>query len=775
MTKLDNSLKISNPIYHELSYQQKSLWFLEKLNPETSHNNIFISVRITENIEILQFKKTWKRIITRHPSLRTTYTMIGEQIYQQIHPNCDISWQIVEASNWSDDDLKTEILKAVQRKFILEKEFPLRLHLYTRSQKEHILLLTMHHIAGDMWSLDLLLQDLQELYQTGSEKEKRNPINYSNFIEWQKKMLASEEGENHWHYWQQEFSQELPILKLPAKTSELSENNSEKGYYSRLLKKELVQEIKIFAKTRQTSLYKTLLATYFVLLYRYIGMKELVVGSPMAARWSQEAFQKTVGFFSNITALKVEITSNPIFLDLLRQVEQKVKAAQQHQDYPLTLLLERLNLPRDISLNPLFKVSFNWQKHRWQNTDKHKGLSLEPYLLLHQMEGGEFTDLGVSIVESGDNLQMNWSYKSSLFELATIERIAGHFETLLKGIITNPEQPIYHLPLLTEAEKHQILVEWNDTKTDYPQNKCVHQLFEEQAKKTPNAIALVFQEQQLTYGELNQKANQLAHYLQTLGVKLETKVGICVERSLDMIIGLLGILKAGGAYVPLDPAYPTERFNYILNDTQISILVTQQHLLEKIPQGITNIICLDRDQQLIAREDQTNCFVTIKPKNLAYVIYTSGSTGKPKGVAIEHQSVVNFLHSRNTEIFTLNDLQVTLFTSSICFDASVAQIFSPLTIGSKIIIIDGLEKLFFWIDKEQITCLTIVPSLLEQLLRESTLPSSIKIIGLGGESISDSLLEKLTQYQQVEKIINLYGPTENTIGSLTAQLYQKLD
>ncbi len=329
--------------------------------------------------------------------------------------------------------------------------------------------------------------------------------------------------------------------------------------------------------------------------------------------------------------------------------------------------------------------------------------------------------------------------------------------------------------MLTTSEQQQILVEWNQTETEYPQDKCIHQLFEEQVEKMPDAIAVVFEDQQLTYQQLNEKANQLAHYLQEIGVKPEVLVGICIERSLEMIVGLLGILKAGGAYVPLDPNSPHERMEYLFADAQFSLLITKKRASLNFPKSYPLIIDIDECSDVLQHQSKSNCQSGVTARNLGYVIYTSGSTGQPKGVLVEHRSVANFLYFRNNEIFKPDELKAGTVTASIYFDASVAQIFSPLIIGGKIVIIPEIGQLFKWIEQERITCLTIVPSLLEQLLQSSSLPDSIQVIGLGGEAVTETLLKELVQHPNVKKIINLYGPTEATIGSCSSIIYEQIN
>ncbi|HBE35400.1 MAG TPA: non-ribosomal peptide synthetase, partial [Cyanobacteria bacterium UBA11368] len=569
--------------FYPLSYGQQALWFLYQMAPESVAYNIFITVRIRSALDIPTLCRAWEKIFDRHPILRTTYTTHQGKPVQLLHEQQEIDIQVTDASSWSEDYLREQIFAETDSPFNLERDSVLRVNLFTRSAQEHILLLTMHHIAGDMWSFDLLLNELQVLYasetqkasqeQTGvaSDSLPKNKV-YPEFVRWQSEMLSGSRGEELWEYWQKQLAGELPILNLPTDRSRPTVQTYRGATHILKLDEQLIQGLRELALTSGTSLYRILLAAFYVQLCHYTNQEDILVGSPMAGRWGGE-FKEILGYFVNPVVLRASVSGNLTFKEFLARVSSKVKEAQEHQDYPFPLLVERLQLQRDISRSPLFQVGFTWQKQRWCKPLKNsshfqeQGLQMEPYLLGHQ-RGAAF-DLDVMVMEAQGLLQVCWQYNTDLFDAASISRMTQHFQTLLEAIVANPEQLLSELPLLTEAERHQLTRQWNNTQTDYPNNKCIHQLFEEQVQRTPDAIAVEDGSQQLTYNQLNRRANQIAHYLQTLGVGPEVLVGICVERSPLMVIGLLGILKAGGAYLPLDPNYPSDRLAYMLSDSQV--------------------------------------------------------------------------------------------------------------------------------------------------------------------------------------------------------------
>ncbi|MEG4809778.1 amino acid adenylation domain-containing protein [Microcoleus sp. F8-D3] len=772
--------------FHPLSLGQQSLWFLYQMAPESVAYNIFITGRILSSLDRTALQRAWQKIVNRHPILRTTYTSSEGKPFQIIHQQLEGSIQVTKVSNWSEDYLKKQIFLETDRPFNLEKEPVWRLNLFTRSAQEHILLLTMHHIAGDIGSFDVLFNELLVWYVAEIEQvnlqeiEDSLPKNlpYTEFVHWQSEMLSSPKAEKSWEYWQKQLSGELPILNLPTDLPRPPVQTYRGNTHIYQLDEKLIQGLREVACSTGTTLYKLMLTAFFLLLYRYTNQEDIVVGSPMLGRPSQE-FKGVVGYFVNPAVLRASISGNLTFQDLLSQVSTQVKAAQKHQDYPFLLLVEKLQTQRDPSRSPMFQVSFTWQKQRWCESVKgssrfqKSGLEMEPYPLGHQ-RGASF-DLDVMMMEIGEVLLAGWQYNTDLFDEATIARMAGHYQTLLEAIALNPEQRISELPLLTPAERHQLLVEWNNTWAEYPQDKCIHELFELQVERSPDAVAVMFEGEQLTYSELNFRANQLAHYLRSLGLGPEVLVGICVERSFEMIVGILGILKAGGAYVPLDPTYPKERLAFMLEDSSVPVLLTQEKLVEKLPPHSARVICLDSDWKEIASYSKENPLSPVKPENLAYVIYTSGSTGKPKGVLIQHGSLVNYTTAASAE-YRIQKCDRILQFSSISFDVSAEEIYTSLTSGATLVLrtdsmLDSIQGFLQKCKNWKITVLALPTAYWHELTtllsqEKFTIPPSLRLIIIGGEkALPERLKTWLESVGQRVRLVNNYGPTEATVGA----------
>lgn len=747
--------------------------------PESVAYNIFIAIRIRSNLNITALERACQQILDRHPILRTTYKARSGKPFQQIHSRQEVSLRVTDASNGSEDYLKEQIFLETDRPFNLEKEPVLRLNLFTRSGQEHILLLTMHHMAGDFWSFDLLLNELQVWYavetkQVGPQQiEDFLPKNlpYTEFVHWQSEMLSSPRGEKLWEYWQKQLSGELPILNLPTDRPRPPVQNYRGETHIFQLDEQLIQGLRSVAISTETSIEKLMLAAFFVWLYRYTNQEDILLGSRMAGRWGREEFKGIVGYFVNPVVLRTDISGNKTFKDFLAQVSSQVKEAQNHQDYPFPLLVEKLQPQGDPSLSPLFQVSFTWQKQRWCESLKKSsrfqepGLEMEPYPLGHQR--GASVDLDVMVMEMGDVIQAGWQYNTDRFDEATIARMAGHFQTMLSGIVANPEQPISELPLLTETELHQLLVEWNNTSAEYPQDKCIHQLFEEQVERSPSSVAVVFEGEQLTYRELNAKANQLAHYLRELGVRPEVLVGLCVERSFEMIVGILGVLKAGAAYVPLDPAYPQDRLAFMLEDSSVPVLLTQSKLIEKLPPHSARVVCLDGDIKEIARHSQENPSSTVTPDNLAYVIYTSGSTGKPKGVLLAHCGLCN-LATAQIQLFDVQPKSRVLQFASFSFDASVSEVFMAIVPGATLVLAKGDSlmpgpALIGLLRDCAITTVTLPPSVLAVLPAEEF--PALQTIIVAGEACPPDVVAR---WEPGHQFFNAYGPTESTVCATVA-------
>ncbi|MGK7902911.1 MAG: amino acid adenylation domain-containing protein [Hormoscilla sp.] len=770
--------------FSPLSRGQQALWFIYQKDPESVAYNIFITTRLAGELNLEAWRRAWQKLVGRHSILRTTYRTRDGKPVAVVSQDCNVKIEVTDASRWGSDELKAKIMAAVERPFNLETGPIMRLDLFTRSPQEYVQLITMHHIAGDRWSFDLLLKEFQVLYAAEvknlPEAEITNlladsPWQYADYVSWQSEMLASARGEQLFRYWQKQLSDCLPILNLPTDKARPRVLSGQNQFHIVELDQGLIEKLRQLAFAQGVSLYRTLLAAFFVLLNRLSGQEDILLGSAMAARWSAEEFKSIVGYFSNEVVLRATLTENPTFTKFLACIHRTVTEAQAHQDYPFDLLVERLNPRRDASRNPLTQVDFTWRKHRWHQSRKlEKGLSMEPYLAGRQRET-QF-DLALGIEEIGKSLYGIWEYSADLFDADTICLWARHFICLLESIVANPEQRVAFLPLLRSEERDRLLVQWNSNVAEYPQDKYIHQLFEEQVERTPDSVAVVFEKQEVTYRELNQRANQLARYLQSLGVGLEVLVGICIERSVEMVVGLLGILKAGGAYLPLDPSYPRDRLAYLLEDSGVTLLLASEKSVARFRESKSKeqVVFLDKDWQVISQYSAENIALAAKPDSLAYVIYTSGSTGKPKGVEIEHKSLINAYRGWE-QAYELPSQSSHLQMASFSFDVFTGDWVRALCSGAKLVLCPREfllepEKLYQLMLQEQVDCAEFVPAVMRNLIEylENTEQNLdfMRVLAIGSDSWSVQEYERFRQFcGSGTRLVNSYGVSEATIDS----------
>ncbi len=749
---------------HPLSLTQKQLWFINQLQPGTPAYNIPIAIHIPGTVNVPVLIRSLDEIICRQEILRTSLEIVNGEPRQKIADNIKLNVPEVDLRHLSGEEQEREVerlcLQTAQFYFDFSQP-PLLQAKLLHLQHKSILIITVHHLIADGWSIQILAQELTKIYQAFVQG-KSSPlpelsVQYANFVYWQQNWLQSQALEHNLTYWKQQLGGNLPILKLPTDHPRPAIQTFRGEQQKFRLSKTLTQGIKQLSQQEEATLFMTLLATFQTLLYRYTSQEDILVGSPIANRNHQE-LDGLIGCFVNTLVLRTHLDGNPTFQELLARVRQVAIDAYTHQDLPFEKLVETLQPNRDLSYNPLFQVMFVLQNPQAESIWKTEEL---------ETKTAKF-DLLLSMRDSEKGLTGTLEYNTDLFNADTIARMIGHFQTLLESIVVNCRQHIANLPLLTPAEQQTILKEWNNTQVEYQQRACVHQLFAKQTEKTPDATALIFGDEKLTYRELNHRANQLAHYLQDLGVQPETIVSICMERSVEMVVGILGIMKAGGAYLPLDPSYPQERLAYMLGDAKVSILLAQSHLVDNLPPHQAKVINIDNNSAFFKDYSPTNPVSNVELENIAYVIYTSGSTGTPKGVINTHQGLCNrLLWMQNTYELTSSDrvLQKTPFS----FDVSIWELFLPLITGATLVLAkpgghQDANYLVNLIAEKKITILHFVPSMLQVFLEVPELDNchSIKNVICSGETLPFELQKRFLTRLDTQ-LHNLYGPTEAAI------------
>ncbi|CAC5343228.1 MULTISPECIES: non-ribosomal peptide synthetase [Planktothrix] len=758
--------------YYDVSHGQRRLWILHHINEYSSAYNIRLAIRIQGNLNVTILTKSFQEIVNRHEILRTTFASIAGNIQQIVHENIAKEQLVIFRDLRGQKDAEiladTLIQESANSRFDLDKLPLMRVLLVQIKSEEFLFGLTIHHIIGDATSLDIIFKEFVTLYFADiQQKNALLPpleLQYKDYTAWQNQWLESEEVREQHNYWCDVFAEHPPILNLPTDFPRPQLKSSQAASYTYNFSQSLSEQLRSFAAKNQTTLFITLLTLFKILLYRYTGQRDLVIGIPISGR-NHPDLENQIGFYVNTLALRTLLPESGTFKQVLTEVTNTCIDAYEYSDYPFDKLVSALNLERDLLRNPLFDVMFSLLSKESKTVMEIPEIEHQEYPL--KPRTAQF-DLTWSFFEDGNNLRLAIEYEPDLFRPETIARMGGHFLQIIQTVIENPNIQLSQINLLTPEERDQLLIDWNNTQAEYPQDKCLHQLFEEQVKLNPNAIAVIFEDQKLTYQQLNKQANQLAHYLQEKGVNKEVLVGIFIERSLEMIIGILGILKAGGAYIPLDPNYPAERLTYMISDSRCSILLTQQSLVQFLPPNQAELLCLDRDWQSIANYSQENPINAVTSDNLAYVIYTSGSTGKPKGVMNLHRGICNNLWRLiDAYPLTLEDriLQLTPFS----FDPSVWEIFWSLISGTTLVVAkpEGHKDIAYLINliaSEQVTNIGFVPSMLRVFLQQPNLESCrcLKRIFCGGEALSYELNQLFFERLNCE-LHNLYGPTETAV------------
>ncbi len=757
-----------------LSFAQQRLWFLDQLESKSATYNLAAAVRLEGQLDPQTLERSLQAMVRRHESLRTRFPIQDGAPVAEIS---DTPFRLdgIDLRALSGVEQESEVQRLLKeeamRPFDLTTGPLFRAVLFQSGTSSHILQIIVHHIIMDGWSHGIFIREWRVLYEAALKGHgsplSELPVQYVDFAHWQRQWLTSEALDKQYRYWKQQLADAPALLELPTDFPRPPIQSYQGASVSFSLSDGLTAQLKQLSQQADTTLFMTLWSAFAIVLSRYSGHSgktDIVIGSPIANRTHRD-IESLIGFFVNTLVLRLDLSDNPPFEKVLRQARQVALDAYAHQDIPFEHLVEALQPERNLSHAPFFQVMFVLQNAPLPDLEL-PGLNLT--ILELESTISKF-DLTLEVTETAAGLTCRLEYCTGLFERATIERLSGHLQTLLSGIVENPNLPIHELPLLTEAERQQF-VAWNDTAVDYPQDLCIHQLFEAQVEKTPEAVAVVCEDRQLTYRELNARSNRLARYLQTLGVKPEVLVGICLERSLDMVIGLFGILKAGGAYLPLDPDYPAARLAFMLEDAQVPVLLTRSDLKEKLPEIQARMVCLDVEAEALSQLNPENLVAGVKPENLAYVIYTSGSTGKPKGTQIIHQGLTNYL-SWSLEYYQVAKESGAPVHSPLGFDATITSLFLPLLAGQRIVLLSASYEadaiLAAIQDFQNWSFIKLTPAHLEilnTLLPRQELSGKTRFLILGGEALFGSSLSLWRSSTPETRIINEYGPTETVVG-----------
>jgi amino acid adenylation domain-containing protein len=779
------------PKHFPLSFAQQRLWFLDELEGgSTNAYNIPVVLRLQGTLDQDRLERCFNEIIRRHESLRTTFetncaTGTTEQV---IHHSLPVRLEVIDLSEGSADERVARARALANEKaqipFDLSTGPLLRASLLSLASDDHVLLLTIHHIVSDGWSVGVLIKELIALYEAFTRGEESPlpelQIQYADFAHWQRNRLKGDVLDRQLAFWRNQLSAPLPVLELPTRAPRPSRHSVDGAVRVWELPRDITEGTKNLSQEEGATLFMTLLAAFKVLLSRYSSQLDLLVGTPIANR-NRAELEPLIGLFINTLVLRTDLSADPSFKQLLARVKEVALGAYANQDVPFEKLVEELQPERDLARTPFFQVMFVMQNAPMPALRMGE-VTMSPLVI----EGATSKfDLTLSIMEEADGNLSGWlEYNTHLFDKAMIERMIGHYNTLLRGIIENPEERVSRLPILTHSERGQLLRAFNDTADSYGLDSCVHQLFEAQAERTPDAIALIYEDRKLTYEELNRKADNLARHLSGLAIRPGALAGICMERSVEMVLAILGVLKAGGAYVPLDPTYPKDRLAFMVEDAGIRVLLTQSHLVEQLSDLELKTLCLDSELEAIASNENASPVAgehgqsEVGPQDLAYVIYTSGSTGKPKGVMTPHRAVTNMiLWMQATYEMTPVDrmVQKTAFS----FDASVWEFFWPLNTGATLVIArpyaekDG-AYMVKTLQEQKVTILQLVPSLLKLLIEQEGFENceSLRHVFCGGEALPVAVCERFSERLPKARLTNVYGPTETTM-HVTVWEYQK--
>jgi len=759
-----------------LSFAQQRLWFLGQMEGASEAYHIPLRMRMRGALDAGALRRALDRIVARHEVLRTTFAVVEGEPVQRIQAveqaRFDLREEDLRERGETSEELARRIEEEAGRTFDLTKGPPIRGRLLQVAEDEYVLLITIHHVVTDEWSIGIFVHELNSLYAAFREGQ-ADPLpelelQYADYAAWQRKWM---EGDGipkaQARYWKESLAGAPALLELPWDHARPAQQNYTGGLSRFELEESLVIELKELSRRHGATLFMTLLGGWAALMGRLSGQEEVVIGIPIANRGRAE-IKNLIGFFVNTLAVRVNVSGSQTVGELLEQTKRQALAAQQHQDIPFEQVVELVNPPRSLSHTPLFNVMFAWQ-NGVEGKLEFPGVEIE--VLPAGSVKANF-DLTIFLQETGKRITGALEYATSLFEAKTVTRYLGYFRRLLEGMVVDEGQRVNQLSMLSKTERQQFFNESNGTAVGCPKEKCVHQLFEEQVEKAPEAIAVMYEDQVLSYGELNRRANQLAHYLRKMGVKPDTRVGICVERGMEMMVGLLGILKAGGAYVPLDPSYPAERLRFMLEDSGPAVVLTQAHLRSLFSDMASRLPSVDlRDAEDWRNGPENNLeSIDLTSQHLAYVIYTSGSTGLPKGVMVEHRAVSNRMTALGIQYQVCAQDRLLQF-ASINFDQSVEEIFCAVLSGATLVLrtdawLAGAKEFWALCARNAVSILDLPTRFWHQILDDGSMriPEGIRLVIIGGEAVDCKTLSTWFKRKNYKpKLLNTYGPTEATI------------
>jgi amino acid adenylation domain-containing protein/thioester reductase-like protein len=768
-----------------LSFAQERLWFLDQLTPDSPFYNLPAVLRVQGDLDQEILRASFQIVVDRHEILRTTFKLVDGRPTQIVETKLKVTIPIVDLTSIAASNRESEALQLVSvethQSFELSTLPLMRVKLLQLAAQEYWLIITLHHIISDGWSGNVLLTELRQIYttlkQTAAYQAAPLPIQYADFAYWQRQWLQGEVLEQQLNYWREKL-RGVEMLELPTDRPRPTTSRFQGRHYSLSLDAKLVNELRQLSIKQDTTLFMTLLAAFEVLLQRYSRQNDISVGTPIANRTRQEV-ENLIGFFVNTLVMRANVQGEQRFVDFLAQVKTTALEAYANQDVPFEKLVEALQPQRQLNRSPLFQVMFV-MGNMATDTVSWDGVTLTPQAV--ELTIAKF-DLTLFAQEIPTGLLTLWEYDTDLFDQETVARIAAQYEILLHSIVANPQELVGRLSLLTEAERQKILIQWNQTTAAYPQDQCLPELLEAQVARTPDAVAVEYEGQTLTYTELNQRANKVAFYLREISVGPESLVALSLERCLDLVVGIVGILKAGAAYLPIDPTYPVDRIKFMLEDAAVSVLVTNQQQDTVLPKldGLVRIR-LDQDWEVINCRSGENPPLTANPDNLAYVIYTSGSTGRPKGAMIHHRGLMNYL-TWAIDFYQVADGEGSPLHSSISFDLTITSLFPALLTGKRVVLtkesegIEGLQQLARSLREHQnLSLLKITPAhlnVMRQLLAPEAAPNRTRVMVIGGEALYAEELAYWREHAPNTRLINEYGPTETVVGCCVYEVPQQ--